>query len=354
MLTGIYASPCNTSRSNLWSYLDNLANRVKLPGLIVGDFNELLSYSDKIGGSQHYRFGGMQDWVCRNGLIDMGYQGADYTWKNNFVKERLDRGFCSCDWRLLFPDACIMHLARMKSDHCPILVKHNHSSRTTRRNSPFRFHAMWMQHESYMDMVNETWNNCSGDLQVKTTTLAHSLSIWNKEVFGNIFKQKRILLARICGIQRSLGRQNIPFLLNLEKDLISQYEQIRDAEALFWRQKSRDKWLCEGDRNTKFFHLTTMIRRRRNKIDGLFDASGVWTDNPAAMKQIAADFFKNLFTVVVDHELRFHIPWLFPDIDTNNFQRMNRPISDQDVHDALFRIGRLKAPAVDGFPALFY
>ncbi|XP_062014121.1 uncharacterized protein LOC133730577 [Rosa rugosa] len=188
MLTGIYASPCNTSRSNLWSYLDNLANRVKLPGLIVGDFNELLSYSDKIGGSQHYRFGGMQDWVCRNGLIDMGYQGADYTWKNNFVKERLDRGFCSCDWRLLFPDACIMHLARMKSDHCPILVKLNHNSRTTRRNSPFRFHAMWMQHESYMDMVNGTWNNCSGDLQVKTTTLAHSLSIWNKEVFGNIFK----------------------------------------------------------------------------------------------------------------------------------------------------------------------
>ncbi|XP_062028604.1 uncharacterized protein LOC133744523 [Rosa rugosa] len=318
MLTGVYATPCNTSRSNLWGYLDGLANRVKLPGMIVGDFNELLSYSDKIGGSPHYMFGGMQDWVCRNGLIDMGYQGADYTWKNNSVKERLDRGFCSRDWRLLFPDACIMHLARMKSDHCPILVKLNHSSRVIRRNSPFRFHAMWMQHDSYLDMVNGTWTNCPGDLQAKTTTLAKSLRIWNKEVFGNIFKQKRILLARICGIQRCLGRQNIPFLVNLEKELISQYEQIRDAEALFWRQKSRDKWLCEGDRNTNFFHLTTMIRRRRNKIDGLFDASGTWTDNPSVLKQIAADIFQNLFTTEVDHDLRFHIPWLFPDIDTNN------------------------------------
>ncbi|PRQ33191.1 hypothetical protein RchiOBHm_Chr5g0054841 [Rosa chinensis] len=35
MLTGIYASPCNTSRSNLWSYLDNLFIHVNLPCMLV-------------------------------------------------------------------------------------------------------------------------------------------------------------------------------------------------------------------------------------------------------------------------------------------------------------------------------
>nr|XP_011470317.1 PREDICTED: uncharacterized protein LOC105353179 [Fragaria vesca subsp. vesca] len=79
LLSGIYASPCNTARGTLWSYLDSLAARIGLPWLLLGDFNELLSFADKIGGSNHYRFGGMQDWVCRNGLIDMGYQGADFT-----------------------------------------------------------------------------------------------------------------------------------------------------------------------------------------------------------------------------------------------------------------------------------
>lgn len=82
LLSGIYASPCNVSRSGLWSYLDNVAARFCLPWMLVGDFNELLSFSDKIGGAR-CRFGGMQDWVSRNGLIDMGYQGAAYTWTNN-------------------------------------------------------------------------------------------------------------------------------------------------------------------------------------------------------------------------------------------------------------------------------
>lgn len=141
------------------------------------------------------------------------------------------------------------------------------------------------------EVVHDTWNNCSGSLQCKASMLASSLNIWNKEVYGNIFKQKRVLLARIRGIQKSLGKHDNPFLLKLEKDLILQYDQIRDVEALFWRQKSRDKWLSDGDRNTKFFHLTTKIRRRRNKIDGLFDDAGIWTEDQNSMKRIAASFF---------------------------------------------------------------
>jgi hypothetical protein len=50
---------------------------------------------------------------------------------------------------------------------------------------------------------------------------------------------------------------------------------------------SREKWVHEGDRNTKFFHLTTMVRRRRNKIDGLFDVNGIWCDNHEVMKTVA-------------------------------------------------------------------
>ncbi|KAL6138042.1 hypothetical protein ACLB2K_063330 [Fragaria x ananassa] len=33
---------------------------------------------------------------------------------------------------------------------------------------------------------------------------------------------------------------------------------------------------------------------------------------------------------------------------------MNRPITEHDIHSALFRIGKFKAPGVDGFPALFF
>lgn len=37
-------------------------------------------------------------------------------------------------------------------------------------------------------------------------------------------------------------------------------------EESFWKQKSRNIWLLEGDVNTKFFHAQTQQRRARNKM----------------------------------------------------------------------------------------
>ncbi|KAL6202861.1 hypothetical protein ACLB2K_026565 [Fragaria x ananassa] len=180
------------------------------------------------------------------------------------------------------------------------------------------------------------------------------LSKYESLSISHIFKQKRVLLARICGIQKSLGRRHNEFLQNLEKELISKYENVRDAEALFWKQKSRDKWLRDGDRNTKFFHLTTIIRRRRNKIDGLFDKNGVWTEDVCDMRKIDVEFFKDLFDAEPIQDLRIIIPSLFPVTSASEIADMSRLVSELDAHDALFRIGQLKAPGVDGFPALFF
>lgn len=75
------------------------------------------------------------------------------------------------------------------------------------------------------------------------------------------------------------------------------------------------KWVQEGDRNTKFFHLTTMVRRRRNMIDGLYDTHGTWCDNHEAMKLIAKNFFQDLFAAKERPDTRFNIPLFFPEVD---------------------------------------
>ena len=40
------------------------------------------------------------------------------------------------------------------------------------------------------------------------------------------------------------------------------------------KQKSWELWLKEGDRNTKFFHLSTIIRRRLNHINAIKSEDG--------------------------------------------------------------------------------
>ena len=52
-------------------------------------------------------------------------------------------------------------------------------------------------------------------------------------------------------------------------------EWLRRNEA-FWIQKSRELWLKDGDKNSRFFHLSTVIRRKRNSIDAIKNDFGEW------------------------------------------------------------------------------
>ena len=52
----------------------------------------------------------------------------------------------------------------------------------------------------------------------------------------------------------------------LRKELGQEY---KDEEA-YWKQKSRALWLQKGHKNTTFFHMKTIQRRKCNNIKGLF------------------------------------------------------------------------------------
>ena len=51
-----------------------------------------------------------------------------------------------------------------------------------------------------------------------------------------------------------------------ETHLQSQISERARQEEVLWKQKSRVRWLNEGERNTKFFHRTTVQRRMNNTI----------------------------------------------------------------------------------------
>ena len=75
-------------------------------------------------------------------MLDLSFQDTDFTWSNGKVKKRLDRGFCNADWRFTFPEAKIVHLSQIPSNHCLVLVQLQSSPCAPRINPPFWFQAM--------------------------------------------------------------------------------------------------------------------------------------------------------------------------------------------------------------------
>ena len=82
---------------------------------------------------------------------------------------------------------------------------------------------------------------------------------WNGSHFGNIFTRKKNLLARINGIQRALFVRPSAFLVNLENELLKELDRVLNQEEELWAMKSRVNWMIQGDQNTNFYHVSTLV-----------------------------------------------------------------------------------------------
>lgn len=49
---------------------------------------------------------------------------------------------------------------------------------------------------------------------------------------------------------------------------------LLEQEDMKWRQRAKENWLKEGDRNTKFFHMCANQSTRRNQIVEIRDING--------------------------------------------------------------------------------
>nr|KYP65965.1 Putative ribonuclease H protein At1g65750 family [Cajanus cajan] len=242
----------------------------------MGDFNAVLRDYERSNGSRvSSRCGdnAFRQFVQQCNLIDIGFQGSPYTWRRGSLLERLDRVLASYEWRIAFPEAVLTHLNPLKSYHVPILLKlsSNGYMRCSRR--PFRFEAAWLTHASFQELLKKEWTT-NARWNMRINNIQQAFTKWNKSVFGNVFLTKRRLLRRLQGIASKLFSGPNKFLEKLQSELWQELETVLQREELIWFQKSRCKWLLMGDRNTRFFHGSTIIRRRKNRIEKLLNENG--------------------------------------------------------------------------------
>lgn len=301
LLSAVYASPRFNERELLWENLETIAVETKWPWLVTGDFNELLFQEEKRGGNhislnKSLRFA---DMISNCALMDLGFVGPKFTWSNlggirNHIQERLDRVLANKNRSDLFSEAEVRHLSRNQSNHAPLLIVCK-PDKGTFRERPFRCEFMWFDHPQFQDIVKLAWDIGNQELMLAIREFQTRAKRWNKEVFGNIRGNKRRILARLEGIQKGLALWPSQYLIDLDRNLREDYKGWLEKERTLWRQKSSANWLLEGERNTRIFHSTTIMNRKRNRILALKDGHEQWVYDKRDLEMIINNHFKSLY-----------------------------------------------------------
>ena len=127
----------------------------------------------------------------------------------------------------------------------------------------FRFQSCWLSNPSFLNVVSQAWHS-NPSLAEADKVFTEDAANWNRLSFGNIFEKKKNIMTRLNGIQRVILVWPSNFLLNLENELQRKLDLALTQEEELWALKSRVNWMIQGDRNTAFYHVSTLVRRKRN------------------------------------------------------------------------------------------
>ena len=183
---------------------------------------------------------------------------------------------------------------------------------------------------------------------VKLHRVKEKSIIFNKEIFGNIFRQKHLLEAQLKGVQRELIATPSTGLVTLEKDLQKELLHVLHREELLWFQKSREKWVKLGDCNTHFSHTQTVIRRGCNRISSLFIDDN-WCVDEDVLHREALCLIKRLFySQEASHPSKLVLPTI-PSLSLATSSTLTREVSKAEVYSTLMAMESFNAPVSYGF-----
>ena len=360
MFSGVYGPVERNLKEIFWEELGSIRGWWEGPWCLGGDFNEILSPSERArGGNITPPMRRFAEIVNEMGLRDLPLQGGPYTWsggRNGRSMSRLDRFLVSSDWECQFSNVVQKCLPRPISDHFPILLD---SDGVRTGPSPFRFELMWLKFRGFRELLKGWWQNLtfhgsfSYILAAKLKALKGILKSWNMEVFGRVEVKKKEALQRVsCWDSMEKQRE---LILEEREEKIRAKEEFKSwavMDEISWRQKSRELWLKDGDKNTGYFHKMANAHRRRNCL-GKISINGKMMEKEVEIKVGLIEAFKNILSA--PSEWRPSLPDLsFDEIIIEDATKLEEDFSEEEIWTAISGLNGEKAPGPDGFPLAFW
>ncbi|XVF73335.1 hypothetical protein PTKIN_Ptkin12aG0193100 [Pterospermum kingtungense] len=354
-LGNVYAPNDDRERREWFEELSLVLNNTDCPWILGGDFNIIRTEEEKVGVVYNTTaMDNFSSFIESIGCIDLPLSGGKFTWTSNRDSPtfcRLDRFLCSPEVLLQFSNVVQKLWPRSLSDHYPVSLETN---TTNWGPKPFRFYNYWLDSNGFKELVVKRWSEIQGEVGssrnvwFKLRELKIAIKGWAKE-------QGSIDHATINTIEEDIHKMEIAVQEgspweNVKAKVMAKRMQLwalHRAEERMWLQKSRVKWLREGDRNTSFFHLAAKIRKDRNSINQLSVNDSVY-NRPEDIKRLIFEHFSSFFSK--DEAVQvLDLDCAFRKLRPESARDLEKPFSEEEVWEAVRNCDGNKAPGPDGF-----
>ncbi|XP_028190711.1 uncharacterized protein LOC114376680 [Glycine soja] len=358
----IYGLHSIMARRSLWINLNSINANMNCPWLLIGDFNSILSPTDRFNGAELNAYE-LQDFVdCYSdlGLGSINTHGPLYMWTNGRVWRKLDRALCNQVWFNSFGNsACEVMEFISISDHTPLVV--TTELVVPRGNSPFKFNNLIVDDPNFLRIVADGWkqniHGCSMfKVYKKLKALKAPLKNLFKQEFSNISNRVELAEAEYNSVLNFI-KQNPQdsSLLALANRTRGQTIMLRKAESMKFAQLIKNKYLLQADKCSKFFHALIKRNKHRRFIAAIRLEDGHNTSSQDEIAHAFVNHFRNFFSA---HELTqtpsISICNRGPKVPTDCFAALLCPTSKQKVWNIISVMANNKAPGPDGFNVLFF
>ena len=124
----------------------------------------------------------------------------------------------------------------------------------------------------------------------------------------------------------------------------------------YWNQRAKVKQIRQADTNSNYFHRITNGRRNRKYIKEMTNENGdTITGNTEIRKEMRQNFISRYKKEQTNPDtLNQYLNLINNEISTEQNNQLTKQITNTEIKNAMFSIGRNKSPGPDGFPAEFF